>query len=177
MYAIFVRHDRAAPRDVVPTEEEGVQLLGSMAAYAGTYTLGGRKVIHHIDIPWNQSWMGTDQTRFFELEGDTLTITTAPLPELSRRGRRGARSWSGRRSDCGGPGSRPLWAGRIGRGWYLRSRRKPSAGDRRIERVGKHFARVLAEGGARVSLTTRRTEALAAGVAQFAPPTARRPLW
>jgi hypothetical protein len=78
MYAIFTRGDRIAPRDVVPTEEEGVQLLGSMVAYAGTYTLGDKQVIHHIDISWNQGWTGTDQVRFFELEGDTLTITTAP---------------------------------------------------------------------------------------------------
>jgi lipocalin-like protein len=77
MYAIFTRHDRITPRDVVPTEEEGVQLLGSMVAYAGTYTLGDKQVIHHIDISWNQAWTGTDQVRYFELEGDTLTITTA----------------------------------------------------------------------------------------------------
>jgi pimeloyl-ACP methyl ester carboxylesterase len=78
MYAIFTRGDRPAPRDVVPTEEEGVQLLGSMVAYAGTYTLGDKQVIHHIDISWNQGWTGTDQVRYFELDGDTLTITTAP---------------------------------------------------------------------------------------------------
>jgi hypothetical protein len=49
-----------------------------MVAYAGTYTLGDRQVIHHIDISWNQGWTGTDQVRFFDLDGDTLTITTAP---------------------------------------------------------------------------------------------------
>ena len=78
MYAIFVRSERAAPRDVVPTDEEGVQLLGTMVAYAGTYTLRQNSVVHHIDISWNQGWTGTDQLRFFELDGDTLTITTAP---------------------------------------------------------------------------------------------------
>jgi pimeloyl-ACP methyl ester carboxylesterase len=78
MYAIFARHDRVMPADVVPTDEEGVQLLGSMVAYAGTYTLGDKQVVHHIDISWNQGWTGTDQLRFFELDGNTLTITTAP---------------------------------------------------------------------------------------------------
>jgi pimeloyl-ACP methyl ester carboxylesterase len=78
MYAIFARHDRVMPADVVPTDEEGVQLLGSMVAYAGTYTLGDKQVVHHIDISWNQAWTGTDQLRFFELDGNTLTITTAP---------------------------------------------------------------------------------------------------
>jgi hypothetical protein len=78
MYAIFTRHDRIVPRDAVPTDEEGVQLLGSMVAYAGTYTLGDKRVVHHIDISWNQAWTGTDQVRYFELDGDVLTITTAP---------------------------------------------------------------------------------------------------
>ena len=40
MYAIFTRDDRVAPRDAVPTDEEGVQLLGTMVAYAGTFSLG-----------------------------------------------------------------------------------------------------------------------------------------
>lgn len=78
MYAIFTRRDRVTPADTVPTDEEGVQLIGSMVAYAGTYTLGDGNVVHHIDISWNQSWTGTDQKRYFQLEGDTLTITTAP---------------------------------------------------------------------------------------------------
>jgi 3-carboxy-cis,cis-muconate cycloisomerase len=78
MYAMFIREDRITPRDVVPTEEEGVQLLGSLVAYAGTYTMHENYVVHHIDISWNQKWTGTDQVRYFELDGNTLTITTAP---------------------------------------------------------------------------------------------------
>jgi len=78
MYAIFTRDDRVAPRDVVPTDEEGVQLLGTMVAYAGTFSLGKNLVVHHIDTSWNQAWTGTDQIRHFVLDGDTLTITTAP---------------------------------------------------------------------------------------------------
>ena len=78
MYAIFTRNDRVMPRDVVPTDEEGVELIGSMVAYAGTFSIGDGVVVHHIDTSWNQAWTGTDQIRHFVLEGDTLTITTAP---------------------------------------------------------------------------------------------------
>jgi hypothetical protein len=78
MYAIFTRDDRVVPRDVVPTDEEGVELLGTMVAYAGTFSLGENVVVHHIDTSWNQAWTGTDQIRHFVLAGDTLTITTAP---------------------------------------------------------------------------------------------------
>ena len=83
MYAIFIRRDRIVPSDVVPTDEEGVKLIGSMVAYAGTYTPGDKRVIHHIDISWNQSWTGTDQVRYFEPDGAVPTIATAPYRSYS----------------------------------------------------------------------------------------------
>ena len=77
MYAIGVVEDRPKPRDLVPTDEEKVELQGSMFAYAGTYTADGEKVVHHVDVSWNQSWTGTDLVRLYKLDGNTLTITTA----------------------------------------------------------------------------------------------------
>jgi len=77
MYAIITWDNRINPHDVVPTDEERIKLYGSMVSYAGTYTMDAEKVIHHVDISWNQSWTGTDQVRFYKLEGDTLTITSA----------------------------------------------------------------------------------------------------
>jgi hypothetical protein len=95
MYAIFTRHDRVTPRDVVPTDEEGVELLGTMVAYAGTFSLGENVVVHHIDTSWNQAWTGTDQIRYFVLDGDTLTITTAPYKSyLDRTMGRSILVWS-----------------------------------------------------------------------------------
>ena len=35
-------------------------------------------MIHHVDISWNGARTGTDQVRFYKIEGDTLTIRTAP---------------------------------------------------------------------------------------------------
>ena len=43
MYAIFVRQDRITPGDVVPTDEEGVKLLGTMVAYAGRFSLDAKR--------------------------------------------------------------------------------------------------------------------------------------
>ena len=82
MYAIGVAEDRPKPRDLVPTDEEKVKLQGSMFAYAGTYTADGEKVVHHVDVSWNQSWTGTDQVRFYKLDGNTLTITTAKTVQI-----------------------------------------------------------------------------------------------
>jgi hypothetical protein len=58
------------------TENEKVALYDSMFAYAGTYSVAGDKIIHHVDISWNESWTGTDQIRHFELSGNTLTLST-----------------------------------------------------------------------------------------------------
>jgi hypothetical protein len=77
MYAIITWENRAAPGDVVPTNEERIKLFSTMISYAGTYTFDAEKVVHHVDISWNQNWTGTDQVRFYKLDGNTLTITSA----------------------------------------------------------------------------------------------------
>jgi hypothetical protein len=89
MYAIITWDNRANPHDVVATNEERIKLYGTMISYAGTYTVDAEKVIHHVDISWNQAWTGTDQVRFYKLEGNTLTITSAPAlnPTDGRQGR------------------------------------------------------------------------------------------
>jgi hypothetical protein len=89
MYSIATADNRVKPRDVKPADEERVKLHQTMYAYAGTYTLEGEKVVHHVDISWNQAWTGTDLVRFYKLDGNILTITTAPNKSLvdGREGR------------------------------------------------------------------------------------------
>jgi Lipocalin-like domain len=89
MYAIITWENRIAPRDVVPTNDERVKLFSTMISYAGTYTFDAEKVVHHVDISWNQNWTGTEQVRFYKLDGDTLTITSAPAKNFTdgREGR------------------------------------------------------------------------------------------
>jgi hypothetical protein len=55
-----------------------VTLYNTMFAYAGRYSVEAEagKVIHHIDISWNEAWTGTDQIRLLELTGNTLTLST-----------------------------------------------------------------------------------------------------
>ena len=79
MSVITVAAERIQPRGAAPNDSERAQLYNSMVAYAGTYTvLEGNKVVHHVDISWNDAWTGTDQVRFFTLDGDTLTIKSGP---------------------------------------------------------------------------------------------------
>jgi Lipocalin-like domain len=77
MHAILVTNSRPKPVGALPADNEKIALFGTMIAYAGTYAIDGEKVVHNVQISWNQSWTGTQQVRFFQLQGDSLTISTA----------------------------------------------------------------------------------------------------
>ena len=47
--------------------------------YVGTHTVEGNKVIHHVLTSARPDFIGKDQSRFFEINGNVLTIKTAPL--------------------------------------------------------------------------------------------------
>ena len=89
MYAIITSDNRIKPHDVAPTDEERAKLHRTLTAYAGTYTVEADKVIHHVDISWNEAWTETNQIRFYKLDANTLTITSAPnkSPADGREGR------------------------------------------------------------------------------------------
>jgi len=70
---------RKAPAGQVPTAAEAEALYRSMIGYAGSYKVEGNKVTYDLDVSWNQSWTGSKQVRFWEVNGDRLTITT---PEI-----------------------------------------------------------------------------------------------
>jgi hypothetical protein len=75
---LVLRGDRKKPAALVPTDAEKVALYDSMFAYAGTYSSDGEKVLHNIDMSWNESWTGTTQIRFLKLQGDELTYVSEP---------------------------------------------------------------------------------------------------
>jgi lipocalin-like protein len=68
---------RKPPAGQVPTAAEAEALYRSMIGYAGT--VEGNKVTYDLDVTWNESWTGTKQVRFWEVNGDRLTVTT---PEI-----------------------------------------------------------------------------------------------
>jgi hypothetical protein len=77
MLAFFVSADQPRPR-AEPTDEERIKQHKSMLAYGGTYKLSPGKVVHHIDVEWDGRRLGTDQVRFYTVEGDKLVIKTEP---------------------------------------------------------------------------------------------------
>lgn len=67
-------------KSVQPTDEKQVaQLFFNMSAYAGTYTVEGDTVVHHVEVAWLPNWVGSNQPRQAKLEGDMLTIRTQPI--------------------------------------------------------------------------------------------------
>jgi hypothetical protein len=78
MYGILVNDGRKAPDALIPTDAERIDLYSGLIAYAGTYHIEDDKVIHHIDISWNQAWTGTTQVRQFRIDGNVLYIRTLP---------------------------------------------------------------------------------------------------
>ena len=70
---------RKKPAGEVPTAAEAEALYRSMIAYAGTYKVEGNKVTYDLEATWNESWTGTKQVRFWEINGERLTVTT---PEI-----------------------------------------------------------------------------------------------
>ncbi len=83
MIAIIVRSDRKKPKvkpdDQRVSDQDAIALYRSMSSYAGTYTVEKDRVIHHVEVSWNQLWTGTDQVRYFKFDGDKLTLTMKPF--------------------------------------------------------------------------------------------------
>jgi len=76
MIALLVAEDRKEGQ----SDSDQAALFRSMLAYTGTYRVEGDRFIVKVDASWNEAWTGTDQERFYILDGDRLDIVTAWLP-------------------------------------------------------------------------------------------------
>jgi hypothetical protein len=74
MSVILVKESRKGPAASVATDEESVELYRGLIAYAGSYTLNGHTITHHIEDSWNQAWTGTSQVSQFNVDGNSLFI-------------------------------------------------------------------------------------------------------
>lgn len=85
----------AEGREVPKTDAERAAAFKSMFAYSGIYRLEGDHWITKVDTSWNEALVGTDQVRFYRLEGDMLTVTTPWTASVNFDGRivRGHLTW------------------------------------------------------------------------------------
>ena len=67
-----------------------------MLAYSGKYRTEGNKIVIKVDIAADEFWNGTEQVRYFRLEGDRLHIEAAPQPYANFGGKvmRGILIWA-----------------------------------------------------------------------------------
>ena len=80
-YAIFTPERAmfvltAEGRKPATTVLERADLLNSLVAYTGMYRIEGDQWITRVDAAWNPEWVGTEQRRFFKVDGDRLQVLT-----------------------------------------------------------------------------------------------------
>lgn len=81
---VLMRSDRKRfasedPSDRTPGEIE--QAFHSFFTYTGTFEVNaeGGYIEHQVELCSNPNWVGKAQTRYFELMGDSLVLTTPPI--------------------------------------------------------------------------------------------------
>jgi len=86
----------AEGRKVPQTDEDRTAAVRSMLAYSGKYHTEGEKIVIKVDIAWDESWNGTEQVRFYKIEGEQLHIEAAPQPYANFGGKvmRGILIWA-----------------------------------------------------------------------------------
>ena len=70
----------AQTREPGNTDEKVAALFRTMMAYTGRYRIEKDRFITKIDSSWNEAWNGTEQERSYKLDGDTLEVSTAWMP-------------------------------------------------------------------------------------------------
>ena len=63
-------------RKPAKTDKERSDLLKSLVAYSGIHRIEGDQWVTKIDVAWNPEWLGTEQRRFFKINGNRLQVMT-----------------------------------------------------------------------------------------------------
>ena len=58
------------------TVEEKVEALNGYISYSGRYEVSGNSVFHNIEVSLFPNWIGDKQERFYEFDGERLTLST-----------------------------------------------------------------------------------------------------
>ena len=63
--------------------EKQARLYQTVTAYAGTYSVRGSTMIVHVEVASDPGLVGTDVSRDLRIDGDLLTVRTAPMKSMS----------------------------------------------------------------------------------------------
>jgi hypothetical protein len=76
--------DRSVPASPNPTDAERIALFSSLGSGAGIYKIEGDGSLSiNWDASWSQWWTGRTQKRKVEIEGNKMTITSAPTKNVA----------------------------------------------------------------------------------------------
>jgi hypothetical protein len=73
-FAVVMAEGRKAPQ----TPEEQAAAYRTVVSYTGKWRLEGEKFVTKVDVAWNPVWVGTDQARFWRVDGNKLFVTSSP---------------------------------------------------------------------------------------------------
>jgi hypothetical protein len=60
------------------TDKDAAALFETMMAYSGSCRIEDEaRLVIKVDAAWHPAWVGSEQLRLFNVDGDTLSITTA----------------------------------------------------------------------------------------------------
>ncbi len=59
--------------------EEKMAAAETYISYSGKYEFQGEKLVVHPEVSFFPNWVGVDQVRIWELEGNRLILSTPPL--------------------------------------------------------------------------------------------------
>src|ERR671917_2245378 len=82
MFVAIMRRDRAkfAAEDLFGGgTEERAQAAGTYVSYCGRYEFRGETVVHRVELSLFPNWIGVEQERLVEVEGDRLILSTRPI--------------------------------------------------------------------------------------------------
>ncbi|AUH52047.1 hypothetical protein CXB49_15075 [Chromobacterium sp. ATCC 53434] len=77
----------AKAREPGSSDEQQAALFRTVMAYTGRYRLDGDSFIVMVDACWNEAWNGTEQQRFYRLDGDALEVFTNWMPNPLAEGK------------------------------------------------------------------------------------------
>jgi Lipocalin-like domain len=61
------------------TESDRAAAYDSYFAYCGTYAISGDNIVHNVEMCLLPNWVGTEQVRYFEVNGNELLLRTPPI--------------------------------------------------------------------------------------------------
>jgi len=79
MMALLTGNERV----VGPKDADAAALFRTMMCYTGRYRIDHDRFITTVDASWNESWNGSEQVRFWKIDGDNLVIKNQWAPSAT----------------------------------------------------------------------------------------------